>query len=91
MLIINLSDCPNGKSCGYIARQLIKHGQHPDQTVRFMRGNTKIFNEDLTLGYWAGTRVKESTDGEWIKVVSYDTSFQRHRPRQMDSGVGVTA
>lgn len=89
MLIINLSDCPNGKSCGSIARQLFKQGQEPDQTMRFMRGKTKVFNEDLTLGYWAGTRVKESTDGEWIKTVSYDNSFQRHTSRQMDSEVGL--
>jgi hypothetical protein len=89
MLIINLSDCPNGKSCGSIARQLIKQGQHSDQLIRFYRGTTKVFNEDLTLGYWAGTRVKESTDGEWMKTVSYANSFQRHTPRQMDSEVGL--
>ena len=91
MLIINLSDCPIGKSCGSIARQLIKQGQYPSRVVRFMRGNTKVFNEDLTLGYWAGTRVKESTDGEWIKTVSDDNSFQRHKPSQMDSEVGLMA
>ena len=43
------------------------------------------------LGYWAVTRIKESTDGEWMKVVKCDASFQRHRPRQMDPGLGVTA
>lgn len=41
------------------------------------------------LGYWAGICLKESTDGEWIKVVSYGASFQRHTPRQMDSGVVI--
>ena len=71
MLNINLSDYPNGKSCGSIARQVIKQGQDPSLVVRFMRGNTKVFNEDLTLGYWAGTTVEESTKGEWMKVVSY--------------------
>jgi len=88
MLIVNLSDYPNGKSCGSISRQLIKQGQEPDQAVRFMRGVTSVFAEDLTLGYWVGTRVKESTDGEWMKTVKYDTSFQSHTPRQIDSGVG---
>ena len=89
MLIINLSDCSNGKSCGSIARWLIKQGQDPDQAVRFMCGNTRVFNEDLTLGYWAGTRVKESTDGEWMKTVKYDDSFQHHSPLRMDRSVGV--
>ena len=71
MLIINLSDCPNGKSCGSIARQLIKQGQNSDQLIRFYRGKTKVFNEDLNLGYWAGITVEESTKGEWMKVVPY--------------------
>ena len=71
MLIINLSDCPIGKSCGSIAGQLIKQGQDPVQAVRFVRGNTKVFNKDLTLGYWVGTRVKESTDSEWMKTVKF--------------------
>jgi len=42
------------------------------------------------LAYWAGTRVKESTDSEWMKTVKYDGSIQLRTPRQMASGVGVT-
>ena len=72
------------------SRQLIKTGSNPDQLIRFNRGTTKVFNEDFTLAYWAGTRVKESTDGEWMKTVKYDGSFQLRTPRQMTSGVGVT-
>ena len=34
--------------------------------------------------------MKESTDGEWMKTVKYDGSFQLRKPRQMTSGVGVT-
>jgi len=49
-----------------------------------------VFNEDFTLAYWAGTRVKESTAGEWMKTVKNDGSFQLRTPRQMASGVGVT-
>ena len=44
----------------------------------------------LDIAYWAGTRVKESTDGEWMKTVKYDHAFKLRTPRQMDSGVGVT-
>jgi len=88
MITVDLNDHKEVGSCGEIARQLITTGSHPDQTIRFYRGTTKVFNEDLTLGYWAGTRVKESTDGEWMKTVKYDTSFQSHTPRQIDSGVG---
>jgi hypothetical protein len=90
MITVDLNDHKEVGSCGEIARQLIKTGSHPDQTIRFYRGTTKVFNEDFTLNYWAGTRVKESTDGEWMKTVRYDGSFQLRTPRQMDSGVRVT-
>ena len=93
-LKIDLDQIPLNKlrrtpSCGSIARLMIKTGSHPDQVVRFVRGNTKVFTRDYTLGYWAKTRVKESTDGEWMKTVPYDDSFQLRSPRQMDSEIGV--
>ena len=90
MITVDLNDHKGAGSCGEIARQLIKTGSDPDQLIRFNRGTTKVFNEDFTLAYWAGTRVKESTDGEWMKTVKYDGSFQLRTPRQMPSGVGVT-
>ena len=91
MITVDLNEHTEAGSCGEIARQLIKTGSDPDQLIRFKRGTTKVFNEDFTLAYWAGTRVKESTDGEWMKTVKYDGSFQLRIPRQMPSGVGVTA
>ena len=89
MITVDLNDHKEAGSCGEIARQLIKAGSDPDQLIRFKRGTTKVFNEDFTLASWAGTRVKESTDGEWMKTVKYDRSFQLRTPRQMASGVGV--
>ena len=91
MITVDLNDHKEAGSCGEIARQLIKTGSDPDQLIRFYRDTTNVFNEDFTLAYWAGTRVKESTDGEWMKTVKYDRSFQLRTPRQMPSGVGVTA
>ena len=90
MITVDLNEHTEAGSCGEIARQLIKTGSDPDQLIRFKRGTTKVFNEDFTLAYWAGTRVKESTDGEWMKTVKYDRSFQLRTPRQMASEVGVT-
>lgn len=92
---IDLDQIPLNKlrqtpSCGSIARLMIKTGSHPDQVVRFVRGNTKVFTKDYTLGYWSKTRVKESTDQEWMKTVPYDDSFQLRSPCQMDSEVAVT-
>jgi len=86
----NTSCSTEAGSCGEIARQLNKTGSHPDQLIRFKRGTIKLFNEDFSLAYWGGTRVKESTDGEWMKTVKYDWSFQLRTPRQMPSGVGVS-
>ena len=90
MITVDLNEHKEAGSCGEIARQLIKTGSDPDQLIRFKRGTTKVFNQDFTLAYWAGTRVKESTDGEWMKTVKYDGTFQLRTPRQMPSGVGVT-
>ena len=91
MLVIDLNDYTEARSCGEIARELVKTGNDPDQFVRFYRGTTKVFNEDFTLAFWAGTRVKESTDGEWMKTVKYDGSFRLRIPRQTPSGVGLKA
>ena len=90
MITVALNDHKEAGSSGEIARQLIKTGSDPDQLVRFYRGTTKVFNEDFKLAYWAGTRVKESTDGEWMKPVKYEGSFQLRTPRQMPSGIGVS-
>ena len=91
MITVDLNEHKEAGSCGEIARKLIKTGRQPDQLIRFNRGTTKVFNEDFTLAYWAGTLVKESTEGEWMKTVKYDGSFQLRTPRQTASGVGVTA
>ena len=90
MIIVDLNEHKEAGSCGEIARQLIKTGSDPYQLIRFKRGTTKVFNEDFTLAYWAGTRVKESTDGEWMNTVKYDGSFRLRTPRQTPSGVGVS-
>jgi hypothetical protein len=90
MIIVDLNEHKEAGSCGEIARQLIKTGSDPYQLIRFKRGTTKVFNEDFTLAYWAGTRVKESTDGEWMKPVRYEGSFQLRTPRQMASEIGVS-
>ena len=91
MIICNLNNFSQTATCGGIARWLIgTKGHHPAELIQFMRGDTKVFTRDYTLGYWAKTRVKESTDGEWMKTVPYDDSFKLRSPRQMDSELGVT-
>ena len=72
MIVVDLNDYDESLSCGDIARQLAQSGKyHADTPLRFMRGNTKVFKEDLKLVYWIDTRIKESTDGEWMKTVRY--------------------
>ena len=77
-------------SCGEIARQLIKTGSHPDQLIRFYRGSTKVFNQDFTLAYWAGTALEESAKGEWMKVVPYRGDFQLRMPTEKPQKVRRT-
>ena len=91
MIICDLNNFSETATCGSIARWLItENGNHPDELIQFMRGDMKIFTKSFKLSYWAKTRVKESTDGEWMKTVPYDDSFQLRSPRQMDSEIGVT-
>ncbi len=91
MIICDLNNFSEKATCGGIARWLIaEKGHHPDELIQFMRGDMKIFTKNFKLSYWAKTRVKESTDGEWMKTVPYDDSFQLRSPRQLDSEIGVT-
>ena len=91
MIFCDLNNFSEKATCGGIARWLIaEKGHHPDELIQFMRGDMKIFTKNFKLSYWAKTRVKESTDGEWMKTVPYDDSFQLRSPRQLDSEIGVT-
>jgi hypothetical protein len=88
MIVIDLNNYEERKTCGDIARELIITGSDPSTIVRFMRGKTKVFLNDLPLNYWAGTAVEESTKGEWMKHVRYRAN-QSHTPTEEASGVGL--
>jgi len=90
MITVDLNEHKEAGSCGEIARQLIKTGNDPDRLIRFKRGTTKVFNEDFTLAYWAGTAIEESTKGEWMKVVPYRGDFQLRTPTEKPHREGVT-
>ena len=91
MIICDLNNLSEKATCGGIARWLItEKGNHPNELIQFMRGDMKIFTKNFKLSYWAKTRVKESTDGEWMKTVPYYDSFQLRSPCQMDSEIRVT-
>ena len=91
MITINLNDYDESKTCGDIARELIITGSNPKTLVRFMRGKTKVFLNDLPLNYWAGTAVEESTKGEWMKHVPYRGSFKTHTPTEQPPTVELMA
>ena len=88
MLFLDLNHYAENLTCGDIARDLIADGQDPSTLVRFMRGSTKVFQNDLPLKFWAGTAVQESTKGERMKLVRYRDG-QTHRPTEEASGVGL--
>ena len=91
MITIDLNNYDEGKTCGDIARELIITGSDPTTLIRFMRGSTKVFKKDLTLNFWAGTAVEESTKGEDMKHVPYRGSFLTHRPTEQPHTVGSKA
>ena len=70
MIVIDLNDYPEGLSCQTIARRLLKAGHHQSTQVAFVRAKTPIFNEFLSLAYFANTKVIESHNGEHMKRVS---------------------
>lgn len=70
VVVCDLNQFPN-KSCGAIARQMLKAGHDPQKLVHFKRGKTKIWTKDSPISYWAGLDVKESQDGRWMRFVKY--------------------
>ena len=90
MIICDLNNFSETATCGSIARWLItENGNHPDELIQFMRGETKVFTKNYKLSYWAGTAVEESTKGEWMKTVPYRGDFQLKSPTELASGVGI--
>lgn len=71
VIVCDLNQFPN-KSCGAIARQMLKAGHDPQKLVHFKRGSTPIWTEDKPISYWAGLDVKESQDGRWMRFVKYE-------------------
>ena len=90
MVILDLNNFPETSSCGDLCRWLIaEKGNHPDELIQFMRGETRVFTKNFKLSYWAGTSVEESTKGEWMKTVPYRGDFQLKPPTELASGVAV--
>ena len=91
MVILDLNNFPETSTCGDLCRWLIaEKGNHPDELIQFMRGETKVFTKNFKLSYWAGTSVEESTKGEWMKTVPYRGDFQLKSPTELASGIAVT-
>lgn len=75
VVVVDLGNFP-GKSCGAIARQMLKAGHDPDKLIHFKRGKTKIWTKDSPISYWAGLDVRESENGQWMRFVSYNPKDQ---------------
>ena len=89
MLFLDLNHYAENLTCGDIARDLIADGQDPSTLVRFMRGSTKVFQNDLPLKFWAGTAVQESTKGERMKLVRYRANQNPTLPTEEPHRVGL--
>ena len=90
MVILDLNNFPETSSCCALARWLIaEKGHHPDERIKFMRGDMEIFTKRYKLSWWATQTVEESTKGEWMKTVPYRGDFKLKTPTEFDSGVGV--
>ena len=89
MVILDLNNFPN-QTCGDLCRWLIAvKGHHPDERIKFMRGDMQIFTRNFKLSSWAKTAVQESTKGEKMKFVPYRGDFQLKSPTELASGIAV--
>lgn len=80
MLVVNLNEYKGSSICA-LARHIIAQGYDPDRVVQFRRGSTKVFTTDHTLAWWAAKQPRESTKGEWMKLVPYDGGAVAGPPR----------
>ena len=77
---IDLNDYPENLSCCLIARSLIKAGHDPKTKVCFVRARTPIFNELISLNYFASRRVVESHNGEPMKCIRDPYILPKEKP-----------
>ena len=70
MLIFDLNQYPPSTSCSQHCRNLIKAGHDPQTPIKFVRGQTPVFNETFTLIHWATKECIESRDGAWMRYQS---------------------
>lgn len=75
VIICDLNRFPS-KSCEAIARQMLKAGHDPQKLIHFKRGATKIWTKDYSIAYWAGLRVRESENGQWMRFVKHNPNDQ---------------
>lgn len=67
MVIFDLNLYPPSTSCSQHCRNLIIAGHDPQTPIKFVRGQTPVFNENFTLKHWAGRECLESRDGAWMR------------------------
>ena len=71
MIIFDLNQYSPSISCSQHCRNLINAGHDPQTPIKFVRGNTNIFNETCTLIRWAGKECIESHHGKHMRYVKY--------------------
>ena len=70
MIVFDLNQYPPSVSCSQHCRNLIKAGYDPQTPIKFVRGNTAVFNEVFTLKHWAERECIESREGAWMRYQS---------------------
>ena len=70
MVIFDLNLYPPSTSCSQHCRNLINAGHDPQTPIKFVRGQTSVFNETFTLKHWATKECIESRDGAWMRYQS---------------------
>ena len=71
MVVFDLNLFSSSITCSQHCRNLIHSGYDPQTPIKFVRGQTPVFNETFTLNHWADRDCIESHNGRHMRYVKH--------------------
>ena len=82
MVVFDLNLFPSSITCSQHCRNMIHAGYDPQTPIKFVRGQTPIFNETFPLSHWAELECIESRDGSWMRYQSVSARDLQGGPQE---------
>ena len=90
MIVFDLNQYSPSISCPQHCRNLIRAGHDPQTSIKFVRGQTPVFNETFTLIHWAGKECIESHNGRHMRYVKYTGEDVYICPQESQNDISAT-